>query len=397
MRYLYLLLVAVFLFLYIVPLSVRPLLVPDETRYAEISREMIQSEDYVVPHLNGLRYFEKPVLGYWLNAASLKLFGENEFAVRFASAAATGLSALLLLLLARRFAGGDFVGISAAMIFLTCFEVLGVGVFSVLDSMLAFFITAGMVCYFYAYSTLNIAWQKVVFFVLCGFFWGCAFLTKGFVALAIPVAAIVPFLIWEKNWKSVFSTPWIPLIAFILTVLPWALLIWKREPDFWHYFFWEEHIKRFAGAKAQHKQSFLYFFMFFPLAALPWTFLVPAAWPGIKKYIEKPVIKFAICWFIFPFLFFSLSKGKLLTYILPCFVPFALLIAFGLGSRKDLKIDSDFKIGALLAVFLFSLLTVGLLIIRITNFHHFKPYAFDGQYWLLIASLLAWVLILGMA
>ncbi len=80
------LLAAIFLFLYLLPLGTRDLLVPDETRYAEIPREMITSGDWVAPHLNGLRYFEKPPLGYWINAGAILLFGENNFAVRLPSA-----------------------------------------------------------------------------------------------------------------------------------------------------------------------------------------------------------------------------------------------------------------------------------------------------------------------
>jgi len=137
--------------------------------------------------------------------------------------------------------------------------------------------------------------------------------------------------------------------------------------------------------------------MFFPLAALPWTLLVPAAWPGIKKSVEKPIVKFAICWFIFPFLFFSLSKGKLLTYILPCFVPFALLLAAGFNSRKDERIVSDFKIGALPAVAIFSILAAGLFIVWMTNFHQVELYAQTGKYWLLIVSLLTCALLIGMS
>ncbi len=100
--------IGIFLFLYILPLGVRPIIIPDESRYAEIPREMIASGDWIVPRLNGLRYFEKPVMGYWLNALSIKLFGENAFAVRFPSASATGLSAFLIFLLIRRFSGEIF-------------------------------------------------------------------------------------------------------------------------------------------------------------------------------------------------------------------------------------------------------------------------------------------------
>lgn len=102
------LLLLFFLVLYILPLGVRDLIVPDETRYAEIPREMIADGDWVAPHLNGLRYFEKPVLGYWVHAGSILLFGENNFAVRLPSALAVGLSALLIYMLICRVGGnGD--------------------------------------------------------------------------------------------------------------------------------------------------------------------------------------------------------------------------------------------------------------------------------------------------
>jgi 4-amino-4-deoxy-L-arabinose transferase len=139
--------VALFLLIYILPLGARDLVVPDETRYGEIPREMITGGDWIVPHLNGLRYFEKPPLGYWVHAGFILLFGENNFAVRLPSSMAVGLSALLIYLLVNRVwpnktKEDGFSATFAALIFLSCFEVFGLGVTAVLDSLFSFFLTA---------------------------------------------------------------------------------------------------------------------------------------------------------------------------------------------------------------------------------------------------------------
>ena len=80
---------------------------------------------------------------------------------------------------------------------------------------------------------------------LFGFACGIGFLTKGFLAFALPLLVIVPFMIWENRWKELFSCCWLPLGAALLTVMPWSLAGYLQAPDYWHYFFWVEHIKRF--------------------------------------------------------------------------------------------------------------------------------------------------------
>ena len=135
------------LVIYILPLGQRPLIMPDETRYAEIPREMLSTGDWVVPRLAGLRYFEKPPLGYWVNATSISLLGEHEFAVRLPSAVAAGLTALLVFGFARTVSRCAKTGIFAAAVYLTFVEVYLVGTFNVLDNLLTLFLTAAIIAF----------------------------------------------------------------------------------------------------------------------------------------------------------------------------------------------------------------------------------------------------------
>jgi 4-amino-4-deoxy-L-arabinose transferase len=385
---------ALFVFLYIIPLGFRPLMVPDETRYGEIPREMIASGDWIVPHLDGLRYFEKPVMGYWINALSILLFGQNAFAIRFPSALAAGLTALLLFFMVRRSAGDHFVGILVAFVFLTCLEVFGVGTFNVLDTLLSFFITGVMVTFFFAHIEENPG-RKKVYLGLAGIFGGLAFLTKGFIGLAVPLIAIVPFMVWEKRLRTLFRTCWIPLLTALAVSLPWAVMIQIREPQFWHFFIWNEHIRRFMADNAQHSHSVWFFFGILPGAVLPWTFLFPAAIYGLRLENGKnKLLRFAICWFIFPLLFFSVCRGKLATYILPCLPPLAILAAIGVKRYLEGGRKRAFNKGAWLCTLLSGLVAVSLLVIQIWGFHGFKPYTHTWKWLLLFAGLLISMLFL---
>ena len=143
---------------------------------------------------------------------------------------------------------------------------------------------------------------------------------------------------------------WLPVLIAVLVALPWSILIHLREPDFWRFFVWNEHIRRFMAENAQHKKSFWYFFMTAPAMFIPWTFLIPSAVFGLKSLINNHslqgrLIRLSFCWLVLPFLFFSISNGKLITYILPCFPPFAILMYFGLLNILEKGRDKLFRWG----------------------------------------------------
>lgn len=380
----------VFLFLYVAPLGVRPLVVPDEIRYAEVPREMLASGDWVVPHLNGLRYFEKPVLGYWLNAAAMRLLGENAFAARLPSALAVGLTALILFLWARRFSASYSTGLLSAAVFLLSAEVLAVGVFCILDSVFSLFVTAGMVSFSFA-DREERPGPRAILLSLAGLACGLAFLTKGFIALVIPTIVIVPFALWQGRLKGTLRAVWLPLLVAILVVLPWGIMIHRREPGFWHYFFWVEHLGRFASPKpGQHPAPFWYFVPIIVGGAIPWTFLAEAVGAGLRHTgLKDPMVRFAICWLVLPFLFFSASSGKVATYILPCFPPLAFLIAVGLLKSAERGNVRAFVGGARITAVGGSLLLLALLV---SLFAMPRLSASVGVWrWLLVAlGLLVW-------
>ena len=357
----YFLLFLMFAGCYLLPLAFRPMITPDEFRYAEIPREMIESGNWVKPQLGGMDYFEKPVLGYQLTALSFKLFGFNKFGLRFPAALATGLTALLAALFFRRYLRNNRAAALAGVLYLDFGLVFALGNAAVLDAPLALF-TAGTLASFLP-ACLAEKWDppRVILLLASGVFAGCGFLTKGFVALAVPVLTILPFLIWEKRWKAFIVLPWIPLAAFIATTAPWAILIHRQAPDFWRYFIVVEHFQRFTGSAGvgQRVEPWWFFAALLIPLLLPGGLLLGCAARGLRGQwsglLKQSYGRYLVCWFVFPFLFFSVCRGKLATYILPCFLPVAVLGAAGIAEY--------FRLGGKYRTFRFTMTGMGIVLI----------------------------------
>jgi len=363
-----------FLILYLLPIGVRPIASPDEVRNGVVASEMLGSGDWIVPRFDGVRYFEKPVLGYWLESAALAALGRNAFALRLPQVLATALASLVVFGLVRRYAT-SFAAALAALIHSTTFLVAGVGTFAVLDAFLALFLSAALATLYCALEEPSSA-RRRAWLVACGAACGVAFLTKGFVAVAVVAIVAAPYLAARRRWREIFTVPWVPLAAAALVVLPWAIAIARREPDFWRYFFWVEHVQRFfGGGAAQHAQPVWYHLAFLPLTGWPWILLLPAALAAAWPARREPFVAFLLCWIAAPFVMFSASSGKLPTYVLPCFAPLSMFLAVGLERYAALGRSRIVRVAAIAAGMVALVTALGVLAAQ--RFMRTPPYAAD--------------------
>ena len=328
-----LLLFGAYVAVYLLPLGVRPLFVPDEYRYAEIPREMLDGGDWVVPRLAGFRYFEKPVLSYWVSAGSLALLGDSAFALRLPSALAAGLCAWLTALAVRRSSEDARASLLAAGVLLTSGLFFGVATYKTLDSLFALGVTASLVCAFLAGE--GDGRRRIALWALAGAAAGAAFLTKGLLGFALPAIVLAPYLTWERRWRVALRHAWIAPVTAIGVVLPWSVAIARGDADFWPWFFWNEHVRRFSSPDAQHVAPVWYYAPVLLGCAMPWVPLWPAAVLGLRSRPATPLVRFALCGLVAPFLLFSIARGKLAIYLLPCFPALAILTALGLCAALE--------------------------------------------------------------
>ncbi|RXU65642.1 lipid IV(A) 4-amino-4-deoxy-L-arabinosyltransferase [Pseudomonas protegens] len=326
-----LLLIAFGLF-YLLPMATHGLWIPDETRYAQISQEMLLTGKWASPHFMGIRYFEKPVAGYWMIAIGQALFGDNLFGVRVASALSTGLSVVLAYLLARRLWNDPRKSLASALLYMSFTVVALQAGYANLDPQFTFWVNLSLVALWFTFDCRSVRGQISAWVVL-GLACGMGFMTKGFLAWLLPVLVALPYALWQKRLRSLLIYGGLGVLVAILISLPWALRVHAQEPDYWRFFFWHEHIRRFAGEDAQHASPWWYYLPLLVGFSVPWVLLLPAS---LKQAWEQRRLNssgFLLLWLVLPLAFFSLSKGKLPAYILPCLLPLALLMGHTLVDR----------------------------------------------------------------
>ncbi|MHB8829269.1 MAG: glycosyltransferase family 39 protein [Syntrophales bacterium] len=319
---------------YLLPLPFMPLMEPDEGRYSSIPNEMNISGDYVTPRLKGVVYFEKPPLAYWATALSFKVFGKNEFSSRLFTALAAWGCIILAYRMGLHFHDSR-TGLYAAAVLTTFLYHSAIGRINILDMPLAFFICAAIWSGFRFFAGAEKRKRRLYGLYLFSAF---AFLTKGLIGIVFPFGVIGVWLIVSGRFRDILRlvSP-LGIMLFSLVSLPWLILVQRENPDFFRFFFIQEHFLRYTTKIHDHYQPFYYYVPVLLAGALPWIAWLPEAIRGFKG--AEPLFKreekaFLLSWTGVIFFFFSLSSSKLVPYLTPLFPPLALLFGV-IFSRYD--------------------------------------------------------------
>ena len=311
---LWLIFAALFIFL-----GTRGLNEPDEGRYAEVAREMAAGGSWLVPHLNGFEHLQKPPLIYWCTAVSMKVFGYNEWAARLPSALAACGILLLTMTIARRLWGENRARI-AAIVLVSTLLFFCLARMLTPDMLMSFFITAAIAALVHERCWL--------FFIMMGL----GFLTKGPMALVVPISAALGLYLASDRSVARVRLPWLRGISLTLLIgLSWFILLAVLEPSLFDYFLRYELLDRFTSTKHGRSKPFWFFAPILIAGLLPWTFWIPSlirqAWRQIRTKQVTPTQGLLLGWTVLPLIILSLSGSKLLTYVLPLMPAFALAIS----------------------------------------------------------------------
>jgi 4-amino-4-deoxy-L-arabinose transferase-like glycosyltransferase len=312
---------------------------PSDGFYTEAAREMLETGDFVLPHLNYQPFFDKPILIYWLVAAAYKIVGISTFAARLPSALSAVAMSVATFVFARAFLTTR-TAISAAIILCSSSLLLVVGHVDLIDAPLSLMTELSAFSFFLVVETerRNLLWLAYACL-------GIGLLLKGPVILFLVGGTIVSYLLATRKIGDMLSalkmlklTP--GLVLTLAIAIPWyALAGIQSHGEFLTEFFLKQNILRALGkVKLNHAQPFYFYVPVIFVGTAPWSWLPLASVPFIRSLVaqryslglaEKGAI-FCVAWSAVVFLFFSAVTGKLGTYVLPLLPAVSILCAITL-------------------------------------------------------------------
>jgi len=296
----------------------------DEAVFAEATKEMVESGDYITATYNGEVRYDKPIFFYWLMAASYKIFGINEFGARFPSALAGCILALALFFFVRHSWGRQKASYAVLSMVLSLYYLVYARS-AVTDMVLTLFITLSLFCFY-------LSLQKNRLY-LYGFyvFSALAFLTKGLIGIVFPCSVALIYLVVTEGPGGIRRILDIKgLMLFIIIGTPWYVLEYSaRGYEFIEQFFIKHHFRRYTEVISGHKGPVYYYLAALAVGMFPWIAFLPAGVGRLWKD-RDPLLVFSGIWLAFVMIFFSFSTTKLPDYILSAVPAASIIIAAGM-------------------------------------------------------------------
>lgn len=322
--------------------TLRPLSHPDEGRYAEIGRWMLQSGDWLTPRLNGMPFFHKPPLLYWLEALSFSAFGIHPWVARLTPIFHAGLMLISVHVLMTRFGTEKYVTRAVAMVG-TSLAFLAGGQYVNHDMIVATWISIAISSFAIAFMSgdkPDILFSRLGF-VACGL----GILSKGLIGVVLPGLVLLFWLVWTRQFKKIRYLPWFSgLSLFSLIAVPWFVFANLAFPNMLNYMFGMHHLSRFTGTGFNNIMPWWFYLAALPILFFPWVFFPIVSLLKISKSLSKnqsavafelrdqsivtsKLISLSWIWLITIIGFFSIPATKVIGYALPVIPPLAVLAA----------------------------------------------------------------------
>lgn len=321
-------------------LDYRRLVHPDEGRYAEIAREMSISGDWVTPRLNGIKYFEKPALQYWITAATFDAFGVHHWTARLWPALAGFLCVMFIGYVGLRIGGPQLGLYAAAALGGSVWQVIEAHLLT-LDAGLTLWMGIGLGALFIAQRGNATPREERGWMLIAWAALALAVLSKGLIGVVLPGGALVLYTLATRDW-AVWRRLHLGggLIVLLAIAAPWFVVVSLKNPEFFDFFFIHEHFTRFLTSEHRREGPWWYFLPILAVGTLPW--LPVLAWTLRRAWTRAPVetngfcwSRFAMAWAAFILVFFSASGSKLPSYVLPMAPALALIIGRELALAPD--------------------------------------------------------------